>query len=124
MTSAAPQHKKTLYVGGLSENVTVPILTAAFIPFGDLLDVQIPRDQKSGKHRGFGFVEYDLKEDANAALDNMSGAELYGRTLKVSIAKPQSLPKNRAVWDETTWAEMQTQSDITDIVQAEGITAE
>jgi hypothetical protein len=29
---AAPQHKKTLYVGGLADNITVPILTAAFIP--------------------------------------------------------------------------------------------
>ena len=72
------------------------MLTAAFIPFGDLVDVQIPTEQKTNQHRGFGFVEYDSRDDALAALDNMHGAELYGRALKVAFAKPQLLPQNRA----------------------------
>jgi peptidyl-prolyl isomerase E (cyclophilin E) len=36
--------KKTLYVGGLEENVTEEVLYAAFIPFGDIKEVQIPKD--------------------------------------------------------------------------------
>lgn len=68
--------KTTLYVGGLEDNVTEAILHAAFIPFGDLKDVSIPMDHATGKHRGFGFVQYETKDDAEDAIDNMhnSGA--------------------------------------------------
>lgn len=54
--------KTTLYVGGLEENVNEAILHSAFIPFGDIKDVNIPLDNTTGKHRGFGFVEYENAE--------------------------------------------------------------
>jgi peptidyl-prolyl isomerase E (cyclophilin E) len=66
--------KTTLYVGGLDENVTQAILHAAFVPFGDVTDVSIPLDHATGKHRGFGFVQYELADDAEAAIDNMHNA--------------------------------------------------
>lgn len=43
--------KTTLYVGGLEESVNESTLHAAFIPFGDIKDVNIPIDHASGKHR-------------------------------------------------------------------------
>ncbi|KHN29969.1 Peptidyl-prolyl cis-trans isomerase E [Glycine soja] len=71
--------KNTLYVGGLAEEVNESILHAAFIPFGDIKDVKTPLDQATQKHRSFGFVTFLEREDASAAMDNMDGAELYGR---------------------------------------------
>jgi len=47
------------------------VLHAAFIPFGDIMDVQIPLDYETEKHRGFAFVEFESAEDAAAAIDNM-----------------------------------------------------
>lgn len=47
------------------------ILHSAFIPFGDIISVQIAVDNATGKSRGFGFVEYEEVEDAKAAIDNM-----------------------------------------------------
>jgi peptidyl-prolyl isomerase E (cyclophilin E) len=121
-SSSAPVAKRTLFVGGLSESVGIAQLTAAFIPFGDLIDVQIPTDQKSKAHRGFGFVEFAERDDALAALDNMHGAELFGRSLKVSVAKPNALPKNRAVWaDDAALAEMQEQLTSAEILAREGL---
>eukprot|EP01063_Lacrimia_lanifica_P033559 TRINITY_DN6002_c0_g1_i1.p1 TRINITY_DN6002_c0_g1~~TRINITY_DN6002_c0_g1_i1.p1 ORF type:complete len:154 (+),score=15.85 TRINITY_DN6002_c0_g1_i1:106-567(+) len=76
--------KRTLYVGGLSEEVDEDILADAFLPFGDVvLPVNMPRQDTTGEHRGFAFVEMDCQEDAAAAIENMNGAELYGRVLKV-----------------------------------------
>lgn len=66
--------KTTLYVGGLDENVTEAIVHAAFLPFGDLKDVSVPMDHATGKHRGFGFVQFEEREDAEAAIDNMHNA--------------------------------------------------
>ena len=36
--------KSTIYVGGLDEQVTEEIVRAAFIPFGEIVDVQLPKD--------------------------------------------------------------------------------
>ena len=47
------------------------VVRAAFIPFGDLVDVQIPLDYETEKHRGFAFIEFELQEDAQAAIENM-----------------------------------------------------
>lgn len=63
--------KRTIYVGGLAEEVDEKVLNAAFIPFGDIVDVQIPVDYETEKHRGFAFIEFEAAEDASAAIDNM-----------------------------------------------------
>ena len=47
------------------------------------------------KHRGFGYVEFDETDDAQHAVDNMHESELFGRVLKVNLAKPNSI-KTRA----------------------------
>ncbi|XP_046666018.1 peptidyl-prolyl cis-trans isomerase E [Homalodisca vitripennis] len=97
--------KRTVYVGGLAEEVDEKVLHAAFIPFGDVVDVQIPLDYETEKHRGFAFVEFEVAEDAAAAIDNMNDSELYGRTIRVNLAKPQRIKEgsSRPVWSEDTW---------------------
>lgn len=98
-------NKRMVYVGGLAEDVDEKVLHAAFIPFGDITDVQIPMDYSNQKHRGFGFVEFELAEDAAAAIDNMNESELFGRTIRVNIAKPMKIKEgySRAVWSEDSW---------------------
>lgn len=71
--------KTVLYVGGLEESVTELGLKSAFIPFGPVKEVNIPLDHETGKHRGFGFVEFEDREDAADAIDNMHNGELFGR---------------------------------------------
>lgn len=61
---------------GLEESVNEAKLHSAFIPFGDIKDVNIPLDNTTGKHRGFAFVEFEDKDDAAAATDNMHNSEL------------------------------------------------
>jgi peptidyl-prolyl isomerase E (cyclophilin E) len=110
--------KTTLYVGGLDETVTEAILHAAFIPFGDIKDINTPLDQATQKHRGFGFITYMEAEDAAAAMDNMNNAELYGRVLTVNLAQPIKIKggeqgwANQPVWAEAdTWFERQQQEE-------------
>eukprot|EP00927_Polykrikos_kofoidii_P053092 TRINITY_DN47279_c0_g1_i1.p1 TRINITY_DN47279_c0_g1~~TRINITY_DN47279_c0_g1_i1.p1 ORF type:complete len:127 (+),score=34.44 TRINITY_DN47279_c0_g1_i1:82-462(+) len=94
--------RRTLYVGGLAEQVNVDILRASMVPFGDIKTCEIPLDLKTGKHRGFGFVEFQDAEDAEDAIDNMNDSELYGRTLRVNLARAPSnkpsLESNRPIW--------------------------
>ncbi|XP_044752711.1 peptidyl-prolyl cis-trans isomerase E [Coccinella septempunctata] len=97
--------KRTVYVGGLAEEVDEKVLNAAFIPFGDIVDIQIPLDYETEKHRGFAFIEFENGEDAAGAIDNMNDSELFGRTIRVNLAKPQRIKEGstRPVWSEDSW---------------------
>ncbi|KAG2706926.1 hypothetical protein I3843_05G113200 [Carya illinoinensis] len=118
--------KNTVYVGGLAEEVNESILHAAFIPFGDIKDVKTPLDQATQKHRSFGFVTFLEKDDAAAAMDNMDGAELYGRVLTVNYALPERIKGGEQGWaahpiwaDADTWFERQQQEEEMQRIQAE-----
>ncbi|GFT92445.1 peptidyl-prolyl cis-trans isomerase E [Nephila pilipes] len=97
--------KRTVYVGGLAEEVNKDIIHAAFIPFGEIIDIQIPLDYETQKHRGFAFVEFEAAEEAAAAIDNMNDSELFGRTIRVNLAKPMRIKEGstRAVWSDDNW---------------------
>ncbi|XP_035229727.1 peptidyl-prolyl cis-trans isomerase E-like isoform X1 [Stegodyphus dumicola] len=97
--------KRTVYVGGLAEEVNKDIIHAAFIPFGEIIDIQIPLDYETQKHRGFAFVEFEAAEEAAAAIDNMNDSELFGRTIRVNLAKPMKIKEGstRAVWSDDSW---------------------
>lgn len=103
--------RRTLFVGGLDEDVKEVTLRAAFLPFGDLKDINMPMNHATGKNRGFGFVEFEEESDAQEAIDNMDGSELFGRTLHVKNARPQQ-SKSQAAWSSDSWfANLQTQED-------------
>ncbi|XP_014243211.1 peptidyl-prolyl cis-trans isomerase E [Cimex lectularius] len=97
--------KRTIYVGGLAEEVDEKVLKSAFLAFGEILDIQVPLDYQTEKHRGFAFIEFEFSEDAAAAIDNMNDSELFGRTIRVNLAKPQKIKEgsSRPVWSEDSW---------------------
>ncbi|CAO3629003.1 unnamed protein product [Mucor fragilis] len=103
----AKDNKTTLYIGGIDQLVDTATLHAAFIPFGEIVAVQLSPDnsKNSSTHKGFGFVEYELPEDCQAAIDNMHLAELHGKVIKVQLAKPHNITatSHRAVWTEESW---------------------
>ena len=102
-----PSEKRTVYVGGLDELVTREVLYETFLSFGDLIDVYLPPDPLSpDRHRGFGFVEFELAEDAKSAIDNMHMAELYGKVIKCNLAKPVLIKHGvatQAIWSDEEW---------------------
>lgn len=118
--------------------MTEETLKAAFIPFGEIVDVMIPMNYEQStpprpssgcaalcrtaprrsrarvridadpgaccgqcvasadKNRGFGFVEFEVREDAMAAQENMHNGELFGKVLSVNLARARNIDKNRA----------------------------
>ena len=102
MNAASINRRTVLYVGGLDENVTEKTLEAAFLPFGELVRLLLPKDATTGAHRGFGFVEFEEAEDARQAEDNMDDSQMYGRVLRVKVAKPN------AIQQQSVWAQQET----------------
>ncbi|KAL7980638.1 hypothetical protein Chor_001792 [Crotalus horridus] len=117
--------KRVLYVGGLAEEVDERVLHAAFIPFGDLTDIQIPLDYETEKHRGFAFIEFELAEDAAAAIDNMNESELFGRTIRVNLAKPMRIKEgsSRPVWSDDDWLKKFSGKTLQENLEEEGAVA-
>ncbi|KAF8654146.1 hypothetical protein AX16_003675 [Volvariella volvacea WC 439] len=105
--------KKTIFVGGLAEDVDEAVLYENFSTFGDIIEVQLPtavtnpHQQNEAKHRGYGFVTFGSPLDAQDAIDNMDMNELQGKVIKVSLARPMKGPiqplGNRAVWESEEW---------------------
>ncbi|KAL4266660.1 Nucleotide-binding alpha-beta plait domain superfamily protein [Pleurotus pulmonarius] len=105
--------KKTVFVGGIGDEVDEAIIYETFSTFGDILEVQLPpantnpNQPPDGKHRGFAFVTFSSGADAQDAIDNMDLNELRGRVLKVNLARPikaQVQPgQNRAIWESEEW---------------------
>ncbi len=80
---------KKLYVGNLPFSATEDSLKEAFSQFGTVESVSIITDRYTGQTKGFGFIEVSSKQEADEAVAKMNGAEMDGRTLKVSEARPQ-----------------------------------
>ncbi len=79
-----------IYVGNLSRQTSENDLRAAFESHGQVSSVSIIKDKYSGESKGFGFVEMPSKEEAEAAIKNLNGKDLDGRTLNISEARPRS----------------------------------
>merc|ERR1719183_2558165 len=96
----------TIYIGGLDENLNEKVLYDMFYVFGDVKDVVVPRDVPSGKHRGFGFIEFEETEDAKAAIDNMHNSELMGKVLRVNYAQKPNIKGGMKGWShQPVWAQ-------------------
>lgn len=77
----------TIYVGNLSYNASESDLKEVFGEYGPVNRIVIPMDRETGKMRGFAFVDMDLDEDEDTAIQDLNGAEWMGRNLKVNKAK-------------------------------------
>src|ERR1700689_5225140 len=90
---------KKLYVGNLAFSVTDSDLQQMFGPFGTVQSAQVIMDRDTGRSKGFGFVEMNSGEEAQAAINGLNEQEINGRRLKVNEAKPREErgPSNRDV---------------------------
>ena len=76
-----------LYVGNLAFHTTEDTLTRVLSECGTVVEAKLVLDRESGRSRGFGFVSMSTSEEANAAIQELNGADLDGRALKVNIAE-------------------------------------
>ena len=78
---------KRIYVGSLPYSTTEAQLEQLFSDHGKVIDAQVITDRFSGQAKGFGFVEMEVDEEADAAIAALNGSEFGGRTLVVNEAR-------------------------------------
>ena len=68
-----------LYVGNLPWSTSEEELEAYFAEHGEIVDVRIITEGRSGRSKGFGFVEMASDEAGKAAIEALNGKEFGGR---------------------------------------------
>jgi RNA recognition motif-containing protein len=84
-----------IYVSNLSFNVQDEDLKEFFAEYGEVTSAKVITDKFTGRSRGFGFVEMSDDAAAQKAIQELDGATVEGRAIKVSEAKPrEARPSN------------------------------
>ncbi|XP_062850033.1 poly(U)-binding-splicing factor PUF60-B [Trichomycterus rosablanca] len=102
--SAAAQRQRALaimcrvYVGSIYYELGEDTIRQAFAPFGPIKSIDMSWDSVTMKHKGFAFVEYELPEAAQLALEQMNSVMLGGRNIKVG--RPGNIGQAQPIIDQ------------------------
>ncbi|KAL2828442.1 hypothetical protein BDW59DRAFT_159648 [Aspergillus cavernicola] len=81
-----------IFVGDLSNEVNDEILLQAFSAFGSVSEARVMWDMKTGRSRGYGFVAFRERGDADKALNSMDGEWLGSRAIRCNWANQKGQP--------------------------------
>ena len=77
---------KKIYVGNLSYNTGEDNLSELFTQYGTVLSAKIIVDRETNRSKGFGFIEMEEDDAAEAAISALNNQEIDGRNLRVNEA--------------------------------------
>ncbi|NXS12460.1 RBMX2 protein, partial [Neodrepanis coruscans] len=72
--------------------------------YGEVVNINLVRDKKTGKSKGFCFLCYEDQRSTILAVDNFNGIKIKGRTIRVDHVANYRPPKESEDWDEVTRA--------------------
>ncbi|RKF60765.1 Oligouridylate-binding protein 1 [Erysiphe neolycopersici] len=81
-----------VFVGDLSNEVNDEVLLQAFSAFGSISEARVLWDMKTGRSRGYGFVSFRERQDAEKALSSMDGEWLGSRAIRCNWANQKGQP--------------------------------
>ncbi|EMC98207.1 hypothetical protein BAUCODRAFT_416441 [Baudoinia panamericana UAMH 10762] len=81
-----------IFVGDLSNEVNDEVLLQAFSAFGTVSEARVMWDMKTGRSRGYGFVSFRDRGDAEKALSSMDGEWLGSRAIRCNWANQKGQP--------------------------------
>ncbi|EGW29975.1 uncharacterized protein SPAPADRAFT_63601 [Spathaspora passalidarum NRRL Y-27907] len=90
-SSAAKSNKKKkskrgiMYIGRLPSGFQEQELTKYFTQFGDIINLKLSRNKKTGKSKHYGFIEFESYEVAKVAAETMNNYLLFGHLLKCQV---------------------------------------
>ena len=78
-----------IFVAKLSFDTDEHTLRDTFEEYGTVDSAKVIMDKFTGRSKGYGFVEMANDEEGQAAIDDLNGIELDGRTIVVKKAEPR-----------------------------------
>ena len=91
----ADDNSTTLRVTNLSEETREDDIRRLFSSYGDITRLHVALDRDTQRSRGFAFVSFYSREDAQNAMDNLQGKGVNHLILRIDWAKPKKKDNTR-----------------------------
>ncbi|XP_043837153.1 RNA-binding motif protein, X-linked 2-like [Dromiciops gliroides] len=90
-----------IFLGGLPYELTEGDIICVFSQYGEIVNINLVRDKKTGKSKGFSFLCYEDQRSTILAVDNLNGIKIRGRTIRVDHVANYRPPKDSKMDDVT-----------------------
>ena len=84
----------TLFVGNIPFSADEQSVRRLFGGKGEIAGVRLPTDPESGRPKGYGYVQYASMDGARTAFNELNGAELNGRPIRLDYSTPRPSNNN------------------------------
>ena len=84
-----------VFIGNLAPELNEGDVLCVFSQWGEVEDLHLVRDEGTGRSKGFAFLKFEDARSAVLAVDNMNGAALLERTLRVDHKMSYEPPKKK-----------------------------
>ncbi|XP_050997698.1 RNA-binding motif protein, X-linked 2 [Acomys russatus] len=91
-----------IFLGGLPYELTEGDIICVFSQYGEIVNINLVRDKKTGKSKGFCFLCYEDQRSTVLAVDNFNGIKIKGRTIRVDHVANYRAPQESEDVDDVT----------------------
>ena len=84
-----------IFIGGLPYDLTEGDIICVFSQYGEVVNINLVRDKKTGKSKGYAFLCYEDQRSTVLAVDNFNGMTLCRRIIRVDHVKDYKPPKEK-----------------------------
>lgn len=84
----------TLFVANIAFEATEDIIAEEFGKYGSITSIRLPTNMDDGNPKGFGYVQFSSIDEASEAMNNMAGASICGRPIRLDYSTPR--PNNNS----------------------------
>ncbi|XP_061755131.1 RNA-binding motif protein, X-linked 2-like [Nerophis ophidion] len=91
-----------VYIGGFPYELSEGDIICVFSQYGEIVNINLVREKKTGKSKGFCFLCYEDQRSTILAVDNFNGIKIKGRTIRVDHVRDYRPPKDAEDIDDVT----------------------
>ncbi|XP_074279634.1 heterogeneous nuclear ribonucleoprotein Q [Silene latifolia] len=106
---ALPPFGSEIFIGGLPKDVTEDDLSDLCEPIGDVFEARLMKNKETGETKGYAFVAFKTKDEAQKAIEELKNKEFKGKILRCSLSDSKhrlfigNIPKE---WTEDQFKDM------------------
>ncbi|KAI1162089.1 hypothetical protein F5B18DRAFT_625819 [Nemania serpens] len=102
-------YRDTAFVnfGGLPFELTEGDILTIFSQYGEPVFLKLARDKETGRSKGFGWLKYEDQRSCDLAVDNLGGADIAGRLVRVDHARYKARDDEDPAEFAVGWADIQ-----------------